>query len=72
LIVGFVCAHDLGFRGYLSLVAVDTAARHQGTARALERAVESAPTDQGCKVLISTHGGMRWGSTAAWDDSRQK
>jgi predicted N-acetyltransferase YhbS len=52
-IVGFVCAHDLGFRGYLNLLAVDAAVRHQGIGTELVFAVESALAERGCKVLIS-------------------
>lgn len=52
-IVGFVCAHDVGFRGYLSELAVGESARHRGVGTELVRAVESALAGRGCTVLIS-------------------
>ena len=39
-ILGFVCAHDLGFRGYLSELIVSWEARNQGVGDALVRRVE--------------------------------
>ena len=41
-ILGFVCAHDLGFRAYLSELVVDTGSRHRGIATRLVQAVEEA------------------------------
>jgi GNAT superfamily N-acetyltransferase len=39
-ILGFVCAHDLGFRAYLSELVVDPSVRQQGIGRRLLIAIE--------------------------------
>jgi ribosomal protein S18 acetylase RimI-like enzyme len=52
-ILGFVCAHDLGFRAYLSELVVDAGARHQGIGSRLVRAVEQALHARRHRVLIA-------------------
>jgi predicted N-acetyltransferase YhbS len=52
-IVGFVCAHDVGFRGYLSALVVGAAVRGQGIGSELLGGVEAALSSRGCTVLIS-------------------
>src|SRR5271156_3921821 len=52
-ILGFVCAHDLGFRAYLSELVVDAGARHQGIGSRLVRAVEEALCARRQRVLIA-------------------
>ena len=52
-ILGFVCAHDLGFRGYLSLLVVAEGARGRGIGKQLVRQVERELAARGCAVLIS-------------------
>jgi len=52
-IVGFVCAHDVGFLGYLSALVVAEEARGRGIGRQLVRRVECELADRGCAVLIS-------------------
>jgi ribosomal protein S18 acetylase RimI-like enzyme len=52
-ILGFVCAHDLGFRGYLSELVVAPGARSRGIGEALVRHVEQILGERGCTVLIS-------------------
>jgi ribosomal protein S18 acetylase RimI-like enzyme len=52
-IVGFVCAYDVGFRGYLSELAVSAAVRRQGIGAELLSAVESALAKRGCTLLLS-------------------
>jgi ribosomal protein S18 acetylase RimI-like enzyme len=52
-ILGFVCAHDLGFRAYLSELVVDASARHQGIGSRLVRAVEEALHARQQRVLIA-------------------
>jgi len=52
-ILGFVCAHDLGFRGYLSALVVAEEARGKGIGRQLVRHVERELAARGCPVLIS-------------------
>jgi predicted N-acetyltransferase YhbS len=52
-ILGFVCAHDLGFRAYLSELIVDTSMRNQGIGTLLVRTVEQALRDRHQRVLIA-------------------
>jgi predicted N-acetyltransferase YhbS len=52
-ILGFVCAHDVGFRGYLSALVVAEEARGRGIGRQLVRQVERELAARGCAVLIS-------------------
>jgi GNAT superfamily N-acetyltransferase len=52
-IVGFVCAHDVGFRGYLSALVVTEEARGRGIGRQLVCRVERELAARACTVLIS-------------------
>ena len=52
-IVGFVCAHDVGFLGYLSVLVVTEEARGRGIGRQLVRQVEREMAARDCAVLIS-------------------
>lgn len=52
-IVGFVCTHDLGFLGYLSILAVAEGARGRGIGTQLVRRAERELATRGCAVLIS-------------------
>ena len=52
-ILGFVCAHDAGFLGYLSLLVVAQDARGKGIGKQLVRLVERELAARGCAVLIS-------------------
>jgi ribosomal protein S18 acetylase RimI-like enzyme len=52
-IVGFICAHDLGFRGYLSELIVSPSAQKKGIGRKLLMKVETELSKRGCRVLIS-------------------
>lgn len=52
-LVGFACAHDVGFLAYLSLLAVAEAARGHGIGATLIRHIEQALADRGCSILIS-------------------
>src|SRR6266849_6837618 len=58
-ILGFVCAHALGFRAYLSELVVDMGVQQQGIGTRLVRAVEEALRDRGRRILIATFGAMR-------------
>lgn len=53
LLLGFVCAHDVGFRGYLSLLIVAEEARGQGIGPQLLSRVQSELTERGCPLLIA-------------------
>ena len=52
-IVGFSCAHDLGFLGYLSLLVVAESARGKGIGEKLVRHTEHELAARGCVTLIS-------------------
>lgn len=52
-IVGFVCGHDLGFRGYLSELIVAKIWKGKGTGKRLVVHLESALAARGCGVLIA-------------------
>ena len=52
-IVGFACAHDLGFRAYLSDLIVDVRVRRQGIGTRLVRAIEEVLRSRGQRVLIA-------------------
>jgi ribosomal protein S18 acetylase RimI-like enzyme len=52
-IVGFVCAHDLGFRSYLSGLLVGRGARGRGIGRSLVERVQSELTRRGQRILIA-------------------
>jgi ribosomal protein S18 acetylase RimI-like enzyme len=52
-ILGFVCAHDLGFKAYLSELVVQPGARRQGIATRLVRSAEDALCGSGQQVLIA-------------------
>jgi predicted N-acetyltransferase YhbS len=52
-ILGFVCAHDLGFRAYLSELIVDIRVRDQGIGTRLVQAVEEALRSREQGVLIA-------------------
>jgi ribosomal protein S18 acetylase RimI-like enzyme len=52
-ILGFVCAHNLGFRAYLSELIVNPSASHRGIGTLLVRAVEEALRKEGQRILIA-------------------
>lgn len=52
-IVGFACAHDLGFRAYLSELIVGNSARGRGIGRKLIEHIQQELITRGCAVLIS-------------------
>jgi GNAT superfamily N-acetyltransferase len=52
-ILGFICAHDLGFRAYLSELVVAPGSRNRGIGRALAHAVEQALSERGQTTLIA-------------------
>jgi len=52
-ILGFVCAHDLGFRGYLSELIVAPKIQGKGIGKKLLCKVENKLQEKGCKILIS-------------------
>jgi predicted N-acetyltransferase YhbS len=51
--LGFICAHNLGFRGYLSELIVSKAARGKSVGSRLLERVEQQLRSQGCPVVIS-------------------
>jgi ribosomal protein S18 acetylase RimI-like enzyme len=52
-ILGFSCAHDLGFLAYLSLLVVSESARGKGIGRELVQHTERELAKRGCATLIS-------------------
>jgi predicted N-acetyltransferase YhbS len=52
-ILGFVCAHDLGFRAYLSELGVAVDARKKGIGASLVRTVEEALRRRGQQIVIA-------------------
>lgn len=53
LIQAFVCAHDLGFRGYLSQLAVAEEAQRKGIGKQLVHRVQEELVERGCSMLIA-------------------
>ena len=52
-ILGFGCAHDMGFRAYLSELIVSSEYRKSGIGKALLQEIDKALIQKGCKVLIA-------------------
>jgi ribosomal protein S18 acetylase RimI-like enzyme len=52
-VLGFVCAHDLGFRAYLSALVVSERARSRGIGKRLVQHVEESLHERGCAILIA-------------------
>lgn len=52
-IVGYACAHDLGFRAYLSECIVAAAARGNGIGERLVEHIQDKLRQRGCAVLFS-------------------
>lgn len=52
-ILGFICAHDFGFRGYISILVVAENARGKGVGTQLVKHVEDELSARGCSVVIS-------------------
>lgn len=52
-VLGFACAHDLGFRAYLSELIVAKSARGRGLGRSLVEHIQNVLHDRKCPVLFS-------------------
>ncbi len=52
-ILGFICAHDLGFRGYISELVVAEKARGKEIGKKLVELVQNKLDEVGCSVLIA-------------------
>lgn len=52
-ILGFICAHDLGFRAYLNELIVHKSIRNRGVGRKLLEHVENTLVSRGRTILIS-------------------
>jgi len=52
-ILGFICAHDLGFRAYLNELIVEGSERNKEIGKRLIQHVEHILEEQGCTIIIS-------------------
>jgi GNAT superfamily N-acetyltransferase len=52
-LLGFACAHDLGFRAYLSELIVAPGSRNRGIGRQLVEHIQNALQSRRCPVLFS-------------------
>ena len=52
-IVGFVCAHDVGFHGHASLLVVANRARGKGIEKRLIEHVQNELVERGCLLLLN-------------------
>jgi len=50
---GFACAHDVGFRGYLSEFVVPPASQGKGIGSLLLSEIERRLSDRGCSVVLA-------------------
>ena len=68
-ILGFVCAHDAGFRVYLSELVVAQQARNQGIGKQLVCAVEQEVSQRGHAVLIADvwHAAVPFYRSLGWE-----
>lgn len=53
LVQAFVCAHDLGFRGYVSQLVVAEESQHQGIGKQLIHRVQDELVERGCSLVIA-------------------
>ena len=52
-VLGFACAHDVGFRGYLSQLVLAEQARKRGIGRLLVETVQKKLSERGCGIIIA-------------------
>jgi predicted N-acetyltransferase YhbS len=52
-ILGFICAHDLGFRGYISELVVAEKARGKEIGKKLVELVQGKLAEVGCSVVVA-------------------
>jgi len=52
-VIGFICGHDVGFRAYLSELAVTEDRQRAGVGVALLRALESVLSVRGCRLVVA-------------------
>ena len=52
VVVGFACAHDVGFRAYLSELIVAQGVRGRGIGKKLIERIQDVPALRGCRILI--------------------
>jgi ribosomal protein S18 acetylase RimI-like enzyme len=73
-ILGFACAHDVGFRGYLSELAVADSQQRRGVGAALVRAVQDALLARGYTVVIADihPPAERFYRTLGWSEPKAK
>jgi ribosomal protein S18 acetylase RimI-like enzyme len=52
-ILGFICAHDLGFRGYLSELIVAPKMQKKGIGKKLLERIEKELKEKGCHTIVA-------------------
>lgn len=52
-VIGFISAHDLGFRAYLSELVIAESRQRSGLGTALLREVESTLAKRGCQLIVA-------------------
>ena len=52
-LAGCIFAHDLGFKGFLSMLAVSEKMRHHGIGEQLLKYVEDILRKRGCELIVS-------------------
>ena len=71
-IIGFVCAHDVGFRAYLSELIVAQQMRGRGVGKGLLERVQTNLAQRGCATLIADvwHEAVPFYRALGWEPPR--
>jgi len=69
-LLGFVCAHDLGFRAYLSELIVKSSERRRGIGNRLVERIHQEISSRGFAILISDvwHGANEFYKSLGWSE----
>ena len=69
VVVGFACAHDVGFRAYLSELIVAQEARGRGIGKKLIGRIQDVLILRGCRILIGDvwHGAEPFYRSLGWE-----
>ena len=71
-IIGFGCAHDVGFRAYLSELVVAESWQRRGVGSALLGAVQRGVAERGCRLVVADifPPAMPFYQAQGWDEPR--